>query len=84
MRSEDPAWGRVAREKLPETRCESASGREERSSLARSAGPRQNRYKFTVNEFGLCIRRIWDSFPHVGKPMKIVRPFIKRNMDFGT
>lgn len=79
MRSEDPPWGRVARDKLPKTCCQSAPGREEQSRPACSAGPGLNRHKFPVNKFGLCIRRIWDSFPHVGKPTKIVRPFVKRS-----
>lgn len=84
MRSKDPAWGRVAREKLPERCCGGDPGRGEQASMACSAGPRLNRYKFTMNEFGLCIRRIWESFPHVGKPMKIATPFGKCNVDFGT
>jgi len=37
-----------------------------------------------VNNFGLCIRGIWGSFPHVGKPVKTARPFIRPSMGFGT
>lgn len=71
--SEDPAWVRVAREKLPGMSCERGPGRAEQSSLLAVLAQGSTEINSLRINSG-CASGIWDRFSWVGKPMQITRP----------